>query len=80
MWYNRLDLHRAGTPEPEVKWLKDERAIDNERIAIKAEGTRHSLVISKVSADVRFKINSLKKLAEAKHFLLTNNFYMFVDR
>ena len=43
----------TGTPPPLVEWFKDKQIIsgDKERTTIKADGTRHGIVLSKVTVD-----------------------------
>ena len=43
-----MEVEVTGTPPPEVTWSKDDRPITDERMTIKADGSRHGLVIVKV--------------------------------
>ncbi|VDK50737.1 unnamed protein product [Anisakis simplex] len=41
----------SGRPEPEVKWLKDDKELDKNKLTIKKDGISHQMVIAKVTAE-----------------------------
>ena len=62
-----MEVEVTGTPLPAVTWLKEDQPISDERIKIKAEGTRHCLIISKVveSDSGRYSVQASNRAGEA---------------
>lgn len=67
-----MEVEVTGTPSPEVSWCRDDRPLcpssgDDNRISIKAEGTRHSVVIAKVTQlDAgRYTVRATNRAGEA---------------
>lgn len=65
-----MEVEVTGTPAPDVSWIRDDRLLigsDDNRLSIKAEGTRHSIVIAKVTElDAgRYTVRATNRAGEA---------------
>lgn len=65
-----MEVEVTGTPGPEVSWIRNDRLLnsnDDGRISTKVEGTRHWIVISKVSElDAgRYTVRAMNRAGEA---------------
>ncbi|KAK4037071.1 hypothetical protein OUZ56_029111 [Daphnia magna] len=65
-----MEVEVTGTPPPEVSWSRDDRLLSSNndgRISTKVEGTRHWIVISKVSElDAgRYTVRAMNRAGEA---------------
>ncbi|KAI9552427.1 hypothetical protein GHT06_022793 [Daphnia sinensis] len=65
-----MEVEVTGTPPPEVSWSRDDRSLSSSndgRIFTKVEGTRHWIVISKVSElDAgRYTVRAMNRAGEA---------------
>jgi hypothetical protein len=65
-----MEVEVTGTPPPEVSWYRDDHPIicsDDGRVTTKVEGTRHWIVISKVTElDAgRYTVRALNRAGEA---------------
>ena len=62
-----MEVEVTGTPTPEVRWLKDETPVGGERVTVRADGTRHTLVIARVaeSDSGRYTVAAVNRAGEA---------------
>ena len=65
-----MEVEVTGTPSPEVSWLRDDRPLicgDDNRLSVKVDGTRHCVVIAKVSVlDAgRYTVRATNRAGEA---------------
>lgn len=65
-----MEVEVTGTPPPEVSWSRDDRQLtssDDGRVSTKVEGTRHWIVIAKVTElDAgRYTVRALNRAGEA---------------
>lgn len=65
-----MEVEVTGTPAPEVSWIRDDRPLScsqDKRLSVKADGTRHSIVIAKVTElDAgRYTVRATNRAGEA---------------